>query len=145
MNQSSTYWKSCRKVWQVCSAYIIHHAIGILYIEINPLESKVCSKLIYSYSRVIHLAGENGNLTKENFTKFLRSSDLFLKAFDKNKDRIVTKVEFYILESRTAPNLVMIYDCFLATKAGPWSLRPAILYIWFIFADRDDDKGSAGF
>lgn len=42
--------------------------------------------------RVIRLAGEDGNLTKENFTKILRSSDLFLKAFDKNKDGIVTEV-----------------------------------------------------
>ena len=38
------------------------------------------------------MAGEDGNLTKENFIKILRSSDLFLKAFDKNKDGIVTEV-----------------------------------------------------
>ena len=39
------------------------------------------------------MAGEDGTLTKENFTKILRSSDMFLKAFDKNKDGIVTEVK----------------------------------------------------
>ena len=39
------------------------------------------------------MAGEDGTLTKENFTKILRSSDMFLKAFDKNKDGIVTEVD----------------------------------------------------
>ena len=48
--------------------------------------------LTFIYFRVIRLAGEEGNLTRENFTKILRSSDLFLKAFDKNKDGIVTEV-----------------------------------------------------
>ena len=38
------------------------------------------------------MAREDGTLTKENFIKILRSSDLFLKAFDKNKDGIVTEV-----------------------------------------------------
>ena len=51
-------------------------------------------------------------MTKENFTKILRSSDLFLKAFDKNKDGIVTEVgghfQLYIFESRAAPILVML-------------------------------------
>ena len=42
------------------------------------------------------MAGEEGTLTKENFIKILRSSDLFLKAFDKNKDGIVTEVCNYI-------------------------------------------------
>ena len=49
----------------------------------------------YSYLvvfRVMKMAGEEGTLTKENFIKILRSSDLFLKAFDKNKDGIVTEV-----------------------------------------------------
>ena len=41
------------------------------------------------------MAGEEGTLTKENFIKILRSSDLFLKAFDKNKDGIVTEVMKY--------------------------------------------------
>ena len=39
------------------------------------------------------MAGEDGTLTKENFTKILRSSDMFLKAFDKNRDGIVTEVD----------------------------------------------------
>lgn len=49
---------------------------------------------------VVKMAGEDGTLTKENFTKILRSSDMFLKAFDKNKDGIVTEVVFgcYIFE-----------------------------------------------
>ena len=53
----------------------------------------------YSYLvvfRVMKMAGEEGTLTKENFIKILRSSDLFLKAFDKNKDGIVTEVCNYI-------------------------------------------------
>ena len=44
------------------------------------------------FSRVMKMAREDGTLTKENFIKILRSSDLFLKAFDKNKDGIVTEV-----------------------------------------------------
>ena len=44
--------------------------------------------------RVLRLAGEDGNLTKENFVKILKSSDLFLKSFDKNKDGVVTEVRF---------------------------------------------------
>ena len=42
--------------------------------------------------RVIRLAGDDGNLTKESFIKILKSSDFFMKAFDKNKDGIVTEV-----------------------------------------------------
>ena len=42
------------------------------------------------------MAGEDGTLTKENFTKILRSSDMFLKAFDKNKDGIVTEVDVVV-------------------------------------------------
>ena len=40
------------------------------------------------------MAGEDGTLTKENFIKILRSSDLFLKAFDKNKDGNISFLEF---------------------------------------------------
>ena len=36
------------------------------------------------------MAGEDGTLTKENFTKILRSSDMFLKAFDKSIFRSLT-------------------------------------------------------
>ena len=38
------------------------------------------------------MAGEEGNLTKENFIRILKSSDFFLKSFDKNNDRIVSQV-----------------------------------------------------
>jgi len=44
-------------------------------------------------NRVIRLAGDDGNLTKESFIKILKSSDFFMKAFDKNKDGIVTETE----------------------------------------------------
>ena len=47
---------------------------------------------VYIIFSVVKMAGEDGTLTKENFTKILRSSDMFLKAFDKNKDGIVTEV-----------------------------------------------------
>ena len=47
---------------------------------------------IQTHYRVVRMAGEDGTLTKENFTKILRSSDLFMKTFDKNKDGIVTEV-----------------------------------------------------
>ena len=50
----------------------------------------------FFYFSVIKMAGEDGTLTKENFTKILRSSDMFLKAFDKNKDGIVTEVKVKI-------------------------------------------------
>ena len=43
---------------------------------------------------MIKLAGEDGNLTKENFVKILKSSDFFMKSFDKNKDGVVTEVSF---------------------------------------------------
>ena len=46
-----------------------------------------------SIIRVIRLAGDDGNLTKESFIKILKSSDFFMKAFDKNKDGIVTEVD----------------------------------------------------
>ena len=42
--------------------------------------------------RVIRLAGDDGNLTKKDFFKILRSSDFFMKCFDKNKDGVVTEV-----------------------------------------------------
>ena len=45
-------------------------------------------------SRVIKLAGEDGNLTKENFVKIVKSSDFFMKSFDENKDGVVTEVSF---------------------------------------------------
>ena len=45
--------------------------------------------------RVIRLAGDDGNLTKESFIKILKSSDFFMKAFDKNKDGIVTEVDLF--------------------------------------------------
>ena len=47
------------------------------------------------------MAGEDGTLTKENFTKILRSSDMFLKAFDKNKDGIVTEVVLDVVFEKT--------------------------------------------
>ena len=51
---------------------------------INPVDMFCC--------RVIKLAGEDGNLTKENFVKILKTSDFFMKSFDKNKDGVVTEV-----------------------------------------------------
>ena len=50
--------------------------------------------LIIDTFRVIRLAGDDGNLTKESFIKILKSSDFFMKAFDKNKDGIVTEVSW---------------------------------------------------
>ena len=50
---------------------------------------------------VVKMAGEDGTLTKENFTKILRSSDMFLKAFDKNKDGIVTEVVLDVVFVKT--------------------------------------------
>ena len=47
-----------------------------------------------STCRVMRLAGDDGNLTKESFIKILKSSDFFMKTFDKNKDGIVTQVTF---------------------------------------------------
>ena len=42
------------------------------------------------------MAGEDGNLTKKDFVKILRSSDFFMKSFDKNKDGVVTEVGWSI-------------------------------------------------
>ena len=44
------------------------------------------------FFRAYQFAGEDGCLTKKNFIKILRSSDLFMKSFDKNKDGVVTEV-----------------------------------------------------
>ena len=38
------------------------------------------------------LAGEDGNLSKDVFIKHLKSSNFFLKSFDKNKDGFVSEV-----------------------------------------------------
>ena len=46
----------------------------------------------YVFFRAYQFAGEDGCLTKKNFIKILRSSDLFMKSFDKNKDGVVTEV-----------------------------------------------------
>ena len=46
------------------------------------------------FFRAYQFAGEDGCLSKKNFIKILRSSDLFMKSFDKNKDGVVTEVNF---------------------------------------------------
>ena len=51
------------------------------------------------YSRVIRLAGDDGTLTKRSFIKILKSSDFFMKAFNKNKDGIVTEVKVSVIWS----------------------------------------------
>lgn len=55
------------------------------------------------------MAGEDGTLTKENFTKILRSSDMFLKAFDKNKDGIVTEVVLDVVFEKTLKGKRSVY------------------------------------
>ena len=50
--------------------------------------------------RVIRLAGDDGNLTKESFIKILKSSDFFMKAFDKNKDGGLTLTKFTSLMTK---------------------------------------------
>jgi len=44
-------------------------------------------------NRVIKLAGSDGTLSKDQFIKILRSSNFFLKTFDKNSDGIVSETE----------------------------------------------------
>ena len=44
-------------------------------------------------ARVIHLAGENGTLSKDKFVKIVQGSDFFMKSFDKNNDGEVTEVK----------------------------------------------------
>ena len=58
---------------------------------------------------VVKMAGEDGTLTKENFTKILRSSDMFLKAFDKNKDGIVTEVVLDVVFEKTLKGKRSVY------------------------------------
>ena len=73
------------------------------------------------------MAGEEGNLTKENFIRILKSSDFFLKSFDKNNDRIVSQVSIedgiirelsqtpigiFILESLTIFDPISLFDTF---------------------------------
>ena len=43
-------------------------------------------------SRASRLSDGNGNLTKKDFSTILKTSSLFKKSFDKNKDGIVTEV-----------------------------------------------------
>ena len=59
---------------------------------------------------VVKMAGEDGTLTKENFTKILRSSDMFLKAFDKNKDGIVTEVVLDVVFEKTLKGKRSVYE-----------------------------------
>ena len=49
-------------------------------------------KVIIPSCRAYQFAGEDGCLSKKNFIKILRSSDLFMKSFDKNRDGVVTEV-----------------------------------------------------
>ena len=71
------------------------HGIEVNRAETNRwLSFHIASYCIHYYSRVIKLAGEDGNLTKENFFKIVKSSDFFMKSFDKNKDGVVTEVSF---------------------------------------------------
>jgi len=44
-------------------------------------------------NRVVKLAGTDGTLSKDQFIKILRSSNFFLKTFDKNSDGIVSETE----------------------------------------------------
>jgi len=44
-------------------------------------------------NRVVKLAGSDGTLSKDQFIKILRSSNVFLKTFDKNSDGIVSETE----------------------------------------------------
>ena len=54
---------------------------------------------IFTVCRVEKLAGSSGSLSKHDFVRLLRSSDLFMKTFDKNKDGIVTEVSYvYVLQ-----------------------------------------------
>ena len=78
-----------------------HHNAASVYGLLND-EDLSCSQRSAStrpmyHIRVIRLAGDDGNLTKESFIKILKSSDFFMKAFDKNKDGIVTEVTWWML------------------------------------------------
>ena len=78
-----------------------HHNAASVYGLLND-EDLSCSQRSASTRsmndfRVIRLAGDDGNLTKESFIKILKSSDFFMKAFDKNKDGIVTEVTWWML------------------------------------------------
>ena len=44
------------------------------------------------FFRVHKIAGDSGTLKKDEFIKILRSSNYFLKTFDKNQDGIVSEV-----------------------------------------------------
>jgi hypothetical protein len=48
-------------------------------------------------NRVIRLAGEDGNLSKDKFVKIVQGSDFFRKSFDKNKDGEFTEVRIMSL------------------------------------------------
>ena len=98
----------------------------------------------YSYLvvfRVMKMAGEEGTLTKENFIKILRSSDLFLKAFDKNKDGIVTEVcnYFYIDTFTCFTSLITFFQFFIFPLATicvfPYSIRIWIYQFYYDHAD----------
>ena len=68
-------------MWEICNFHRIHFAERLKLI----LEEIILC-------RAYQFAGEDGCLTKKNFIKILRSSDLFMKSFDKNKDGVVTEV-----------------------------------------------------
>jgi hypothetical protein len=65
------------------------------YFGIFSAQSIVVDKV--ETSRVIRLAGEDGNLSKDKFVKIVQGSDFFMKSFDKNKDGEVTEVRIISL------------------------------------------------
>ena len=77
-------------------------------------------KVIIPSCRAYQFAGEDGCLSKKNFIKILRSSDLFMKSFDKNRDGVVTEVRLEQTSSTVKPNSPIF------------------------FSDRHDDQGGAG-
>ena len=53
-------------------------------------------------NRVIRLAGEDGNLSKDKFVKIVQGSDFFMKSFDKNKDGEVTEVRIILASNKAS-------------------------------------------
>ena len=74
-------------------------------------------KVFIPSRRAYQFAGEDGCLSKKNFIKILRSSDLFMKSFDKNRDGVVTEVRLEQTSFLVKLNNPIFFQTDMMTKA----------------------------
>ena len=76
---------------------------------------KISNFFIKVFYRVHKIAGADGTLKKDEFIKILRSSNYFLKTFDKNQDGIVSEVS--ICNNKTWWKRFLLFQTEMTTRA----------------------------